>query len=309
MTFQKGWARPMLVVGTLFAGHPALAGESQFGYVYTTDTLPKHKFEIEQWITDNEGQAHGRYHGLGFRTEVEYGVTSNFQVALYYNQAFVDAHNNSVDRLTEGLDIVASHDPSKPISEWHNDGVSAEFLWRVMSPYKKPFGVAFYVEPSFGPREDGLELRAIAQKNFMDDRLVFAANVWIEFNKEQGTNLGAIASSDPPSFTKTKATYLEEDLGVSYRFRPKWSVGLEFRNHNEFQGWSLAGSDQQHTAFFVGPNIHYGGQRWFATLSALRQVGAIGYTDEQRAQIYRGLLYGNEHGEWDGIRLIVGRSF
>ena len=302
--------RAALAFAAALALHtPACAGESSFGYVYTTDTLPAHKFEVQQWITDNEGQAHGRYHGLGFRTELEYGLTNNFQIALYANNNFVDAHDNSVARRTEGLDIVASHDPTKSISEWHNDGFSAEFLWRVMSPYKKPFGLAFYVEPSVGPREDGVEVRAIAQKNFRDDRLVFAANAWIEFVREQGTNLGAIASADPPSFEKTKATYLEFDLGASYRFRPKWSLGLEFRNHNEFEGWSLAGSDKQHTAFFLGPNVHYAAQRWFVTLSALRQLAAVAYTDEQRAQIYRGRLYGNEHATWDGIRLIIGRTF
>ena len=287
----------------------ATASEPMFGYVYTTDTLPKGKFEVEQWVTDREGQAHGNYHGVEMRTELEYGLTDSLQVALYQNYSYVGAHNNSVDHLTEGLDISPDHDPHRALSDFHNDGVSAELLWRVMSPYTRPIGLAFYIEPQLGPRENGLELRAIVQKNLLDDRLILAGNAWVEFDKEQGTNLGAIASSGPPSFEKTKATYLEFDAGASYRFRPHWSVGVEFRNHNEYANWSLAGSDQQHTAFFLGPNIHYGGERWFFTLSALRQLGAVGYTDDQKAQIYHGLLYGNEHTTWDGLRLKVGRSF
>ncbi|MFM9481432.1 hypothetical protein, partial [Streptomyces scabiei] len=66
--------------------------------------------------------------------------------------------------------------------------------------------------------------------------------------KEKGSNLGNVTSGDAPDFSRSKATYLEEDIGVSYRFRPKWSAGLEFRNHNEFVGWGLG--EQAHTAFF-----------------------------------------------------------
>ncbi len=296
------------MVALAWAG-TASASEPVFGYLYTADTVPKGKVEVEQWITDREGQAHGYYHGLYGRTEVEVGVTDNLQVALYANYAHISAHNNSVDHLTEGLDIAPDHDPLKRQSSWHSDGASMEVLWRVSSPYTHPIGVAFSVEPTLGPREDELEFRAILQHNAMDDRLIFAANAWIEFDKEQGTNLGAIADeSAPPSFEKTKATYLEADLGVSYRFRPKFSVGLEFRNHNEFTGWTIT-RDQNHTAFFLGPNIHYAGQKWTATLTVLRQLGAIGYSDDQKQQIYNGKLYGNEHTTWDGIRFILERSF
>lgn len=301
-------------IGGVAATWLGLAGAAQaeeplFGYVYTTDTLPKGKFEAEQWITDREGQAHGYYHGVEMRSELEYGLSDNIQVSVYANYSYVGARNNSVDHLTEGLDISPDHDPTKPLSGVHSDGVSAEVVWRVMSPYQHPIGLAFYAEPEIGPRESGLELRAIVQKDFLDDRLVLAANAWVEFDKEQGTNLGAIASSAPPSFERTKATYLEFDAGGSYRFRRNWSAGLEFRNHNEYANWSLAPSDQQHTAFFLGPNIHYGAERWFATLSVLRQLGAVGFTPDQKAQIYAGRLYGNEHTTWDGIRLKLGRSF
>lgn len=288
---------------------PAAAGEATFGYVYTTDTLPKGKFEVEQWATDNEGQAHGYYHGLNFRTEVEYGITDRLQLSLYQNYSFLAAHSNSVNRLTEGLDINPDQNPLHALTNWHNDGQSVELLWRIASPYTQKLGFAVYIEPQFGPREDGLEVRTILQKDWRDDRLILAGNVWAEIDREQGTNLGAVATEGPPSFEKSKATYLEEDLGLTYRFKPGWFAGFEFRNHNEFANWSLTAHNQQHTAFFVGPTIHYGGERWFATLSALRQITAVPFTDEQAEQMYHGKLYGNEHTTWDGIRLIVGRTF
>lgn len=294
-------------VTCLFISNAAHAGEPLFGYVYTTDTLPKGKVEVEQWVTDREGQANGHYHGIEFKSEVEVGITDNLQLALYKNYSYMDANKNSVEGYTEGLDLPAGHNGLTPYQGWHDDGVKAELLWRVMSPYTHPVGLAFYIEPEIGPKESGLELRTIVQKNFLQDRLVVAANIWLEFDKEKGSNLGNVTSGDAPDFSRSKATYLEEDIGVSYRFRPKWSAGLEFRNHNEFVGWGLG--EQAHTAFFFGPNIHYAGERYFFTLSALRQLGAIGYSDDQRAQMSHGKLYGNEHTTWDGIRLIVGRTF
>ena len=137
----------LAAAGTLLTGTVARAAETTFGYLYTTDTLPKGKVELEQWITDREGQAHGYYHGLYGRTEVEYGVTNNFQAALYANYAHISAHNNSVDHLTEGLDIEPDHDPLKRQSSWHSDGASLELTWRVASPYTHPIGVAFIIEP------------------------------------------------------------------------------------------------------------------------------------------------------------------
>ena len=310
MRRHVGWAVGVAAAATLLGvAGGARADEPLFGYVYTTDLLPKGKAEVEQWVTDREGQAHGHYHDFEASTEVEYGLTNNIQVSFYTNYTYIDAKNNSVLGLTEGNDIKASHNPYHTYSDTHLDGFSSEVIWRVLSPYKDPIGLAFYVEPEWGAKEYGVELRAIAQKNFMDDRLVLAGNAWIEFEQEAGSNLGANGAEEGADGAKAAATYLEYDLGASYRFIPNWSFGLEFRNHNEYDGYSIAHSKQDHTAFFLGPNIHYGGERWFFTLSVLRQLGAIGYTDDQKAQLYHGLLYGDEHTTWDGIRLRVGRTF
>ncbi len=300
----------LLFVLLVFAFTMSRQAQAQaVGYLYTTDTVPRHKFEFEQWITDREGQAHGHYHGVELRTEEEFGITNNFQIALYENYSYVNAAYNSVNHLTEGLDINPDVDPTKPLSNWHSDGVSSELLWRVRSPYKHKLGIALYAEPSVGPRENGLEVRQIFQEDFKDDRVVLSQNVWEEIDSEQGTNLGAVASNAPPSFEKSRATYLEFDLGGSYRFRRNISAGLQFRNHNEYGGWGFAAHNQQHAAFFVGPTIAYAGPHWFGSFTAMRQLAAVGFTEDQRAQIYHGRLYGNEHTTWDGLRLIFGRTF
>jgi hypothetical protein len=288
----------------LTAPAPAHAGEPLFGYVYTTDTTPAGKWEIEQWVTAREGQAQGRFHHIHLATEFEYGVTDNFQVAVYAKFMYDDDSANSVRGFTEGIEIPYNHDKTRAYQAFRQDGTSIELLYRVLSPYKDPLGLAFYVEPEFGPREAGLELKAIFQKNFLDDQLVLALNTWIEFEYESGSNLSMPGEEAPNEIEQM--TMAEADLGVSYRFAPNWFAGLEFRNHNEYGGFTMAHAYQEHTAFFGGPNIHYASQKWFFTLSALRQLGAVAYSDEQRAEMKSNKLYGDEHTAWDGIRLKVG---
>jgi opacity protein-like surface antigen len=289
----------------------ARADEPLFGYVYTSDLLPKGKWEIEQWITAQYKQSQGRYLGLPMRTEIEHGITDNFQVSGYLNYSHVSANNNAVGGGTSGLHIPEDHDPSQPYSNTHFDSVSAEFIYRILSPYKDPIGLAVYVEPGWGPREHELETRVIFQKNFLDDRLVLAANVWSEWEHEFKTgNPSAPPGADDANARWEKDSMFEYDLGASWRFTSNWAVGLEYRNHNEFSGWDLSKADQEHQASFFGPNIHYGGKDWFFTFTVLKQLRtAHPYSDDNKANTVDSRVYGDEHTLYDGIRLKVGFFF
>src|SRR6185312_3071670 len=57
---------------------------------------------------------------------------------------------------------------------------------------------------------------------------------------------------------------------ANYRLRENWFAGLEFRNHMEFTDMNLA--NQEHSAYFLGPSIHYGGEKYWWTLTVLPQV-------------------------------------
>ena len=83
MSSKKYVVASLVLAGSLSAS--ARADEPLFGYVYTTDLLPKGKWEFEQWITGRYKQSQGRYLGLPMRTELEYGVADNFQIAGYLN--------------------------------------------------------------------------------------------------------------------------------------------------------------------------------------------------------------------------------
>ena len=130
------------IVSTL-APPSAGAGESPFGYVYTTDTHPKGEAEIEQWATFSKGKMQGDYKLGQYRTELEYGVTDRFQVSLYLNTYSVNASRDNSAGETGGPYIPEKSNKENRYRRGLSvDGWSAEFIYRLLSPYKDPLGLA-----------------------------------------------------------------------------------------------------------------------------------------------------------------------
>lgn len=274
-----------------------LADEPLFGYVYTTDTLPAGKWEYEQWNTIRSGKAAGSYTAFDLRNEIEYGVTDKLAAALYLNSAYHHINNVPDDEdPTQNLPKQNSFDVS---------GVSLEMKYRLLSPYKDPIGLMVYLEPELSVMdkitgepvvERGLEGKVILQKNFLQDQFVWAANFTAEPEWE-------IEHGDE----RKKELAFEMTTGLSYRFRPNWSAGLELRNHREFPNFGK----QEHQATFLGPNVHYGGKSWWATLSVLPQISgrptSLGL-DANGNQVTTGSRHLAEHEKIE-IRLKFGYNF
>lgn len=270
-----------IAAGTSWAA-PSLADESPFGTVYTTDTLPAGAAEIEQWATWRSGKPHDSYETLEGRTEYEYGVTNDFQISGYANYAWRhDFPGQSHTRFT---------------------GVSAEAVYRIWDVYTHPLGLAVYLEPAIGPGSREIEAKLLLQKNFLDDRLVLAANAVLE-NEWSHTDADPAAPPLSPDATAhwEKNTELKLLIGASYRFAPNWSAGAEFEAKREFDGlliWERSGAAAD--SFFIGPTLHYANADYFVTLGVQAQLpwaqnlsGAPGETvggfahEEER---YRALL-------------------
>jgi len=190
--------RVTLIAAISFCISIARADEAIFAWTYTTDLLPKGRWEFEQWMTARWEKEHGTYNVFDFRQELEYGVTDNFQVSLYLNHQYVDANDdfpvaNPVHPKkllpgvyeTGGEDVDAGHDPSTRFDSYHFESVSFEAIYRVLSPYKNPIGLAFYFEPAIGDQESELEWKVLLQKNWLEDRLVWALNVNYELEFEK----------------------------------------------------------------------------------------------------------------------------
>src|SRR5207249_455793 len=197
---------------------------------------------------------HGSYSVIDFREEFEYGVTDNFQLAIYLNHHYVHANDDVPaedpahpgNRLrgayeTGGEDVHAGHNPATTFDSYHFESVSLEGIYRLLSPYKDPFGLALYFEPTIGPDVRELEAKIIVQKNFLADRLVWAANLTFAPEWRRKTGNPSLKADDPESRSRwDKSIEVEFTTGLAYRVAQNWFVGLEFRNVNEFEGHSLA---------------------------------------------------------------------
>jgi hypothetical protein len=256
------------------------AGESLFSRVYTTDTEPEGHIEIEQLVRSRSGRSMGTYSAVDYRTEFEIGVTDNFQAALYVNNLMMHAKGAPDDDDPLGATGFRR-------TGTYFQGLSLELIYRLYSPYKDGFGLAFYLEPEFAARDlhDGLpynasvggEYRVIFQKNFFDDQLIFTYNLVLE---TEGIRFRG---------EKRYAGELDvnNEAGLAYRFAPNWYAGIEGRNHREYGDFHKF----EHSVYWVGPSIHYAGERFWATLGYLRQVhGSPNGIDENGTPIGHNLF-------------------
>lgn len=279
---------------------PAYAGDSPFGYVYTTDLHPKGRWEVEQWATQRHGQSRGNYDAFVYRTELEYGLRDDLQVSLYANYNSVNAFQNNVDGSTGGKFVpdVVQDDPAAPrYRKTFFESFSNEWIYRILSPYKDPIGLALYIEPTYGPKKRELEGKIILQKNFLDDQLIWAANLTAAIEQEKFSGRWE------------KESELELTMGLAYRFAPGWHAGAEYRNHREFEGYGFSTAKRTHSAHFLGPSLHYASRSWWVTGTFLMQLPyATAYSPNQQGHIVNGRIFGEEH-ERRELRLKVGFPF
>jgi hypothetical protein len=272
----------------------AHADEPLLGFLYTTDLLPKGGKEVEQWVTLRHQKAHGDFNLVEGRNEISYGVTDSLQLSGYAIYDWTSAYHNAPDGKTTPPEQFSAYFPNPDDRFNHGQfiGISGEAIWRVQSPYTHPVGIALYAEPTVGPRFQELEMKAIFQKNFLDDRLVLIGNVtWApEIRELQGNPY-----ADPNSLDFRPNTNIETDvnfgIGVSYRFASNWSVGWEFQNEREINGFNIFDRNQwMGNAYYTGPTIHYANNHFFGTLTLWQQLPvANNYMDS--SVIYKGYDY------------------
>lgn len=243
------------LLASLFAT-TAFAGEGSFGWIYTLDLQPKGTAEFEQRLQYNTDQAGGKYNFWQGRTEIEYGVTDNFQIAGYLNTSYTNARRNYPATAefpngeTGGWGVAYPGDGN--YSKWRVEGASIEAIYRLTNPVIDPIGIGLYGEITKGSTKDELETRLLLQSNFLDDRLIVAANL--------------VAAIEKVKFVQGEVgpeTMFDVLFGASYRFASKWTAGMEARYHNDFYGYQY--NKQTQRAWFFGPNLHYAAKDWWVT--------------------------------------------
>jgi len=253
----------------LAGGTSAKADESPFASIYTTELLPQNGKEIEQWATWATSKPDEDFDEVKGRTEFEYGITNRFQLALYANYSWT-----RVVPTGPGA-------PDSPVDTTRFNGFSAEAIYQVLNPFTDPIGFAVYLEPSIGAGERALEAKLLFQKNFMDDTLIVAANVNLEYEWAHD-----VAAGD-----WEHETGLEFYLGASYRVSPGWFIGAELLNENGYEGHLFFDAAHAETnAWYLGPAVHYAAPGWWATLAVYNQLPWAGNPADSPGAISDGRL-------------------
>ncbi len=267
-TGSKGWAAVVslfTVASSLVSS--AAADERHFTYAYESDVLQQGTWEFEQWITNSSGRKDGDFTRWDMRSEFEYGLGENLSTSLYLNWR------------SERTSFEGEEDSS----DTDFKGVSSEWMYQILNPNLDLVGLALYAEYTTDGLDHELEGKIILSKNFEDWVLALNGVYEAEWEREDRR-------------TEEEAM-LQFVGGVSYQLTPEFSFGLEARNQSAFPG-GLDLNGQEFQIWSVGPAVHYGTPKWWATLTLLPQVWGNG--DGSRGGRQR------VHEEDVEVRLIVG---
>lgn len=216
---------------------PALscfAGVRHFTDVYETPTTPAGTIDVENWVTWQRVSNPKRFDEVGFRHEIEFGVTEKFQASIYLADWFYAS-----DKENSGFKYSDS---------------AVELIYNLSNPVIDPVGLSIYQEFRGGDRVFEWESKIIAQKNF--GPLILAYNVTLEAVWE-GKELDE------------RSGELQQALGVSYEISPRISIGVEVLHEFLFPHWR---DEETIRNLFVGPNVSYRRGSWFVTATALAQA-------------------------------------
>ena len=265
------WMLWAVVPAGMAFGTVASADENLFGYVKGAETLPRGSWELYQWFTWRTGKGAGHYEAIDAKTEFEYGVTDRLSVSG-------DLRMQSID--SAGL-LIDGYLPEDADYGLRFSGLEGSVKYNFLSPARDDFGLSSYVSLVYarldshsGQDKDtyAVEAQLLAQKYFLEGQLVWVANV----GTEVAHATRAPVPNLPPGFDWTTDPEIEWEWtigsGASYRFAPNWYVGLEAVYQTEFE----TEVGQERWSLFAGPSIHYGSQRWWATLTFMPQISGGG---------------------------------
>lgn len=258
-------AAPALLLGSLWAG--AHADESLLGYIKGAEVMPKGAIELDQTLTYRSDKGRGDYDAWNSTTEIEYGATDRFTVSAELKLQALD---------TEGL-IIDGYLPKAKDYGPKPSGVEASGKYMFLSPAKDPIGLALvtafsydWLDPHSGQDKDTLSLEntLVVQKYFMEGQLVAVFNAGLETTFADRHNIAVL----PPGFDWPTKPEMEIEVltgaGLSYRFMPNWYIGVETLYETEYE----TEVGQERWTLFAGPSLHYGGSRFWATVTWFPQV-------------------------------------
>ena len=249
----------------------AVADENLFGYVKGAETLPEKALEGYTVITNRHGKSEGHYDAWDVLLELEYGMTNSLSLSGAILGRAIDTHGLLIDGYL----------PKEEDTGFKFAGVEANAKYNFLSPALDDFGLSGYwsfeyqtLDGHSGQDKETLSFLSllIGQKYFMEGQLVWAGNAGIEATYAKRAKIDDL----PPDFEWPTDPEMEIELilgtALTYRFAPNWFFGAEIVYETEYE----TEVGQERYSFFAGPTLHYGGPKWWATLTWFPQLSGGG---------------------------------
>lgn len=281
---------------------PALAhaDENLLGYVRGAETIPKGGSELYLKATQRSDKDIGTYRATDWEAEYEYGVSDRFNVSVAAEAMSLDTH---------GI-LINGYLPGDREFGFKASGVEVAGKYNILRPAADGIGLSLrggldysWVDKHSGQDKDTVsaEFDLLAQKYFLDAQLVWVGNLGLEATYAKRKPIANLPAdfewpTDPEMEIELKA-----GTGLSYRFAPNWYVGAEALYETEFE----TEVGQERWSVFAGPSLHYGSEKWWATLTWLPQIRGGGEQYDGQADTDLHLIEKTRHE----ARLKVGFNF
>ncbi len=312
---NKTSATKIGLTALMMASIPSQADESLWVYAKGADTMPKGAMEYKLNVISRRGKDSGDYVFNEIRPEFEYGLTDKLTLSA---EVLVFDHNYSVDNEELNSMYETQGGEGGRFKSTQVGGFEVSLKYNVLSTYKDPVGLSFgfgyenrskYRLDGSNINQDSFVFGTYLQKNFLDNTLQFVANWKIEFERR-----------NTPDVLEEEIAF-DASLGVSYRFKPKWNIGFEFRHQSDYLNPQENGvfnpelnrssfdlsdfriGSQHQRGNYVGPSIHYAQKEWWVTTGILWQVSgggspfSLSYGDrnwDEHERVHIGLNIGYE---------------
>ncbi|MES2672629.1 MAG: DUF6662 family protein [Pseudomonadota bacterium] len=253
----------------------SFADENLFGYVKGSEVLPKDAVEFYQVVTQRSDKGTGHYTAYNTTTELEYGVSDRFTVAGELKGQKIN---------TSGI-LIDGYMPGDESYGLRFGGAEVSGKYNFLSPALDNFGLSAMVgldyltlDPHSGRDKDSISiaLDLQLQKYFMEGQLVWVGNIGTEATRATRAPIDNL----PEGFEWPTEMEVEVEFsagtGLSYRFAPNWYAGLETVYETEYE----TGVAMERYSVFAGPTLHYGGEKYWLTLTWFDQIRGGGETYE-----------------------------
>ena len=220
-------------------------------WLYEPRTMTQGELEYEQWVTFKTDKASdSEYEEWRFRHELEYGLTDEFQVALYF----------------------ADWRHKRTSSEEHTffRDIALEGIYQLQAPNPDQMGVALYGEIKYGSEFFELEGKVLLEWEFERTSLLYNFTLEAEwegqdFDEDKGKIINSLALAYQPVPT------------ITYALQAVWEIPLP--------DWDGRGD----SVVNIGPSIAWQKDNFWCTISPLFQVTDVDSSPDLQVRMLFGI--------------------